>query len=496
MTEPIEGKTQKRVLLLALVLVMCLGAALRIVKLGSESLWLDEAYSIYTSRLPLPAIVHEIKKDVHPPLYYFVLHYWMKLAGESEFAARLLSVLFGVAAIALLYQLASMLFDRTTGLFSAILLAWSHFNIEFSQEARMYSLLVLLSLGSLYFFLKLLKHDAGNLTLAGYIACTTLLMYTQVYSVFVIAAENLYFVLLFFSSRDIFRRTLWRWLLSQAAVLLLFAPWLVVLSQQISEHKSFWIRPPSLFELRYAFLQIAGSYHLFFLLVPLAALPVVWSILDKVSKAHAPLVEKEESELPLSTNKKVCFLVVCLACPILLPFIASFFVTPFFLAKYTICASLPFIVLAARGLRMIPWRMVQVGLLVIFVVLAQYDLNDYWKWPRKDRWREAVTFFNQTAQPNDLVVFTEPAAHQAFEYYSTHRDLLQRGLPLYNNEFDADTVDDVLKPVVDDHQRVWIVLSHQIDKCELVKKQMSEWYAVREHHTEPGVELYLFEKKK
>jgi uncharacterized membrane protein len=496
MTEPIEGKTQKRVLLLALVLVMSLGAALRIIKLGSESLWLDEAYSIYTSRLSLPAIVNEIKKDVHPPLYYFVLHYWMMAFGESEFAARSLSVMFGVAAIALLYKLASMLFDRTTGLFSAILLAWSHFNIEFSQEARMYSLLVLLALGSLYFFLKLLERDPGKLTFAGYIACTTLLMYTQVYSVFVIAAENLYLFLLFFSSRDVFRRTLWRWLLSQAAVLLLFAPWLIVLSQQISEHKSFWIRPPSLFELRYTFLQIAGSYHLFFLLIPLAALPVIWSILDKVSKAHGPPVETEQGELPLRINERVCFLVVWLACPIFLPFIASFFVTPFFLAKYTICASLAFIVLAARGLRMIRWRLVQVALLVLFVALAQYDLANYWKWPRKDRWREAVTFFNQTAQPNDLVLFTEPAAHQAFEYYSTHRDLLQKGLPLYNNEFDADTVDDALRPAVADHQRVWLVLSHQIDKCELVKKQMSEWYKVREHHNEPGVELYLFEKKK
>src|SRR6266852_3049327 len=141
MTEPIEGKTQKRILLLALVTVMCVGAALRIVELGSESLWLDEAYSIFTSRLPLSAIVQEISEDVHPPLYYFLLHYWMKAFGESEFSARLLSAMFGVAAIPLLYRLASMLFDRTAGLFSAILLAWSHFNIEFSQEARMYSLL-------------------------------------------------------------------------------------------------------------------------------------------------------------------------------------------------------------------------------------------------------------------------------------------------------------------------------------------------------------------
>jgi hypothetical protein len=219
-------------------------------------------------------------------------------------------------------------------------------------------------------------------------------------------------------------------------------------------------------------------------------------VLEKLSKAHTPIVETEQSELPLSTNERVFFGFVWLACPVLLPFIASYFVTPFFLAKYTICASLGFIVLAARGLRMIPWRIVSVGLLVAFIVLAQSDLNDYWKTPRKDRWREAMAFFNQTAQPNDLVVFTEPAAHQAFEYYATHRDVIEQPFPLYNNEFNADTVAGVLKPVVDDHQRVWLVLSHQIDKCALVTKQMSEWYVVREHRTEPGVELYLYQQKK
>ena len=120
---------------------------------------------------------------------------------------------------------------------------------------------MLLSLGSIYFFIKLLKPDAGKWILAGYIASTTLLLYTQVYSLFVIAAENLFLLLLFLSSRAIFRRAIGRWLLSQIVTALLFAPWLLVLSHQITEPQRFWIRPPSLFELRYAFLQIAGSYR-------------------------------------------------------------------------------------------------------------------------------------------------------------------------------------------------------------------------------------------
>src|SRR5438445_7581572 len=137
MTELSKGSNQKRIVLLALVLIVSTGALLRIVKLGSESLWLDEAYSIYTSQESLPEIVQEASRDVHPPLYYFALHYWLKFFVDTESAARSLSVVFGVIAIPLIYGLASLLFDRMTGLFSATLLAWSHFNIEYSQEARM-----------------------------------------------------------------------------------------------------------------------------------------------------------------------------------------------------------------------------------------------------------------------------------------------------------------------------------------------------------------------
>lgn len=495
MTEHFAGKNQRRVILLTLAAVVIAGAALRLTRLRSESLWLDEAYSVYTARLPLGDIIPEISRDVHPPLYYYLLHYWMNLFGKSEFMVRLLSVVFGVGAIILVYKVATLLFDRLTGLFTAILLAWSHFNIEYSQEARMYSLLTLLSLCSLWFFLKLLRKDAGVAVFLGYVISTSLLTYTQVYSVFIVIAENLFFLFLFFSSRTLFRRNLWRWLLTQVMVLLLFAPWLVVLKHQINEHKSFWIRPPTLFELRYAFLQIAGSSELFFLLIPLAAIPVVWMLLEKISKGHQSPVAEDQTGLPLSTSERVMFLFMWLVCPIILPFVASFFVTPFFLAKYTICASLAFVVLSARGLRMVPWRFASLALLVGFIFLAQTNLRDYWSTPRKDRWRDAVVFFNQTAQPNDLIVFTEPAASQPFDYYSKHRDLSERPFPLYNHEFNAETVGAVLKPVVSDHDRVWIVLSHQIDLCALVTKQMSEWYTVVEHHTEPGVELYLYQKK-
>ena len=70
-----------RLLLVTLTLIIALGTALRIYRLGSDSVWLDEAFSIKIAHGTPSEIIEETGKDVHPPLYYFALHYWMKLFG-------------------------------------------------------------------------------------------------------------------------------------------------------------------------------------------------------------------------------------------------------------------------------------------------------------------------------------------------------------------------------------------------------------------------------
>ncbi len=199
--QPANEARITRLLLVALLVIIALGAALRVYKLDGDSLWLDEAYSIKFSHEAPAGIIEATARDVHPPLYYFALHYWMLVFGDSETMVRLLSALFGILALLVIYLLASQMFDRATGLLAAGLLALSRFHIEFSQEARMYSLLCLLSLLSIYYFLKLLE-GKSRYALAGYIATSALMMYTHVYSFFIIAAQNLYLLTCSFLLRE------------------------------------------------------------------------------------------------------------------------------------------------------------------------------------------------------------------------------------------------------------------------------------------------------
>ena len=215
---------------------MLVGAFLRLYQLGAQSLGADDTWSVWIAQLSLSKIVQYTAADVHPPFYYFVLHYWIAYLGASELAVKLLSVAFGLLSIIVMYTLGRELFDERAGLIGAFILALSAFNIRYSQETRMYGLLVLLALLSMYFFIRLSRRSTP-ITWAGYVISTTLLLYTHVYGLFLLIAQNLYVVSLLLASR---KDAFWwkRWVVLELIIIVLFVPWVPVLISKASSATS------------------------------------------------------------------------------------------------------------------------------------------------------------------------------------------------------------------------------------------------------------------
>ena len=80
-------------------------------------------------------------RDNYPPLHNIILHFTIAMFGNPEMALRAPSALLGVGSVYLLYRVGALLWDRTTGLIAALLLALSGFHVWYSTEARMYTLL-------------------------------------------------------------------------------------------------------------------------------------------------------------------------------------------------------------------------------------------------------------------------------------------------------------------------------------------------------------------
>lgn len=116
--------------------------------LTTSPLWLDEALSVNIASLPLGDIPEALRHDGHPPLYYFLLHAWMDVVGDSDAAVRALSGVFALATLPLAFVLGRRRAGRVGGLAALVLVAVAPYLLRYATEARMYALVSLLGLGA------------------------------------------------------------------------------------------------------------------------------------------------------------------------------------------------------------------------------------------------------------------------------------------------------------------------------------------------------------
>jgi len=130
--------------------ILLLAFVLRVYRLDIQSLWYDEAVTAQVAAQGVAELTRWTADDIQPPLYYYLVAGWTRLAGRGEWALRFPSVFFGTLTIALLWALARRLFGRGTrgrlsSLAAAALAGLSPLYVYYAQEARMYTLLTFLA---------------------------------------------------------------------------------------------------------------------------------------------------------------------------------------------------------------------------------------------------------------------------------------------------------------------------------------------------------------
>lgn len=126
-----------------LALIVVLGTFLRTTILTTRGYWYDEAFTGITVRQSWGEMFSVLIRDIHPPLYYVLLKLWALVGGDGAMGLRLFSVFFGVISIILGFMLVRLLVQKTwvPSILTALVLAINPFLTNYSQEARMYSLL-------------------------------------------------------------------------------------------------------------------------------------------------------------------------------------------------------------------------------------------------------------------------------------------------------------------------------------------------------------------
>lgn len=244
--------------LVGIVLVVIAGVALRF--LTTSHLWLDEALTVNISHLPVGEIPDALRRDGLPPLYYWMLHGWMSVFGDSDAAVRALAGVCSVVTLPLAYLAGRRLGGRDVGILALVVFALNPFAIRYATEARMYALVMLLVLAGFLLVDRALEQPRIA-TLIGIGGVTALLLYAHYWSMWLLGAVATLLVVVAWRDRAGDRgRAARRILVAMALGGLAFVPWLPTFLEQAQHTATPWAPPPRPTQiLAYVFVDFGGG---------------------------------------------------------------------------------------------------------------------------------------------------------------------------------------------------------------------------------------------
>jgi mannosyltransferase len=207
-------------LLSFLPILLCLVAfGLRVFHLDFQPIWFDEdlAYQRATATLNI-----SLASMDGSPLYYLLLRGWVELTGSSLYALRFFSALCGTLALPLIYQVTRRLLGREAALATLTVAVFAPFYIYYSQEARTYSLTLVLMLVSMHAFLRW-RNTQQRRALVICTLANLVCLYTHYVAALMIVVQGI--ILLLLQWRD--WKRLGVFVAAQTAAVLALVPWLI-----------------------------------------------------------------------------------------------------------------------------------------------------------------------------------------------------------------------------------------------------------------------------
>ncbi len=500
---------QNPTFLLGIILVI--GAALRIYELGTESYWIDEMFTISEAQQSIPKIIMSGRLD-QPPAYYLPFHFWMKAFGTSEISTRSFSVIFGIGAIVAIYLIGRELFNNKIGLISAFFMAVSWFQIYYSQTTRYYIFVEFFALLSILFLILALRREK-ILLLIPYVLASILMLYSHIFSVFILAAQNLYF---FIYWRQ-YKKFIFSWIISQMLVVGAFIPSLYILVSRggiggaAASNIGDWIVKPSIKEFIrtiYNYLFPQNYHHSWVFIIISFALGFAVFAIGTFLINRSKLKNKKNSFLSkwfqrtrknIHISNEFVLVILWFVCPILIPFIYSRIFSPIFVDRYTIFAAPAFYLLIAMAISSIR-RIVPIALsLASMMIVILPGLCDFYATDVNDQWREVAAYIQKNALANDVVVIApnqKNIEYINFDWYYSG-DLPTCGISGLIDEYNPFVM--ALSNCTSGHDRFWVVM-YSTPNDQIYNRYTSFFSKLIPNEIEPinqwefvGINVFLFE---
>ncbi len=399
-------------------------------KIGQNSLWYDECFSIDLGNDTIDEIMHySLYSDTNPPFYLLLMHYWMQLFGNSELALRSVSAISGSIACGMFFLLSLRFFNWQTAVFVMLLYFTSNELYYYSEEGRTYGIILMLCVLSNYTFLRLVEKPNWIIAiLLGLLNIT--IFYTHTLGCINIVGQVFLACILPFKKERLFSKSkteytflgfqlsfvVW-YIYSWIIFWLCFWPWKKRFYNILFEDgtKGFWLQKPTIVEYKQVLYDFYNSDYLFYTYLSVTLILLLVLLIFK--KTREPIF-----------NYKLILIPVILG-PVLYHF--NFFaasITPIFLKRYVLFTLLGFILLFAYLLASLKINFkLKFALILILACCSAYKM----KVPREPYWdyKSGTALIKSKVSPTTYITTDNPMLlsyyfdrEGAFKAYQVERD--------------------------------------------------------------------------
>ena len=483
---------------LTLALLAALATVMRFLFLAGKPFWFDEAFSVEIARLSWHDFARLLWwREANMSLYYLLLRGWLHF-GSSPFFIRSFSVGASLAALAAIFWLSCKLFDRRVALIAAALLSCNAYHIRYAQEARSYSLFVLLSTLSSGFFVGWVREAESEHNRRSYVLSSVLAVYAHLYALLLVAAHWLAARTLEKSALSASRVALRRaWIPIGIGALPLLAFVGKTGAGQIR-----WITRPGFHDLLEFGEHLAGNSGVALLLLYGAAclaaiLPVRGLLLQRSANWEV---------------RRIQFLLIWLLFPVALT-VALSVVRPVFLARYLIFCLPALIILAASGLASLSKAWMTGVCLAAVLLLSLQGTFSYYDHDfdlARDGSQAAANYIYDHERAGDAVLFHIAEGRFPYEFFRSLRGTSDSApaviFPRHGDRLDYRDVTgkpswELLHSLPGQYGRVWVVLMSNETRGQpdattlMIERELGESFERVERVEFPQVEVRIYSRR-
>jgi len=466
------------------VFVFFLALGIRLYHLGSQSLWIDEGFSL---------------RDIHGldllsetrPMYFLLMRGWMALGvPHTEFFMRLPAAILGASSVWILFILGRKLIGDRPAVLASLFLAVSVLQVNHSREIRMYTLVVFTVLLSTYFLMLALERRKIGYAI-GYTASMLAGLLTSALVVLIMLAHGI-FLLLYFKSRRPMSTLL------IGVQLLIFGAWFPWLRNNMQASQGYADGYTSIIErptLR-GLIEFFGKFFIWKWSYP-GKLLVIASILFSVAilvLAIKSLKNYRKGDAGLTLTW--LWLVVPLAGMIA----ASYTIANMWMIHYLIDVSPAVFLLVSKGIFSLNKRFAifAAASFVLFVTLGRLAI--YMKTPTHPQWRSAVSYVESHEHPGDVTGIYYGGNEYVFRYYYHGK---AKWSPLGDDELNRIRYgkwnDKMASKLINTSpytgKRFWLVMSnHEYGGGPVIVDYISKHYRMLDHKYYSQMEMVLFDQ--